>query len=118
MYVLPTRSDDSEVSGDMYRRMTSRVPLDVLLKHLPWVETDNGGLRLTSAGPLAYKAHRHPITTPAVPLRDDARWQHRPLGPEASAPSADRVAVRGGGPPRPLRFGEFGNAVGGVRSPI
>ena len=93
-------------------------------RHLPLVEdqTKMGQPAFTSTWPLAYKCDIDIAITDAplyryainAALDNIDRWvrEGRP------APRAERVAVRNGGTPQAaFVFDDFGNAVGGVRSP-
>jgi hypothetical protein len=121
------RRDDSDAAGDLYRlyEVAGSSHMDAsYYRHLPVVEdqTKMGQPAFISAWPLAYKCDIDiPITDAPLyryamnaALENVDRWarEGRP------APRAERVAVRNGGTPQAaFIFDEFGNALGGVRSP-
>ena len=121
------RRDDSDAPGDLYRlyEVPGSSHMDAsYYRHLPLVEdqTKMGQPAFTSAWPLAYKCDIDIAITdaPLVSIRDECRArQRRPLGAGRHArPARQRVEVRNGGTPQAaFVFDEFGNAVGGVRSP-
>ena len=121
------RRDDSDAAGDMYRlyEVAGSAHMDAsYYRHLPLVEdqTKMGQPAFTSNWPVAYKCAIDIAITDAplyryamnAALQNIDRWvrEGRP------APRAERVAVRNGGTPQAaFVFDDFGNAVGGVRSP-
>jgi hypothetical protein len=121
------RRDDSDAAGDLYRlyEVAATSHMDAsYYRHLPVVEDQvkMGQQPFQSAWPLAYKcAIEIPITDSPLyryamnaALENVDRWvrEGRP------APRAARIAVRNGGTPQAeFVFDQFGNAVGGVRSP-
>jgi len=121
------RRDDSDAAGDLYRlyEVAGSSHMDAsYYRHLPLVEdqTKMGQPAFTSAWPVAYKCDIDIAITDAplyryamnAALQNVDRWvrEGRP------APRAERVAVRNGGTPQAaFIFDDFGNAVGGVRSP-
>ena len=121
------RRDDSDAAGDLYRlyEVAGSSHMDAsYYRHLPLVEdqTKMGQPAFTSAWPLAIKCDIEiPITDAPLyryamnaALQNIDRWARQ----GTPAPRAERVAVRNGGTPQAaFVFDEFGNAVGGVRSP-
>ena len=121
------RRDDSDAPGDLYRlyEVAGSSHMDAsYYRHLPVIEdqTKMGQPAFASAWPLAYKCDIEiPITDAPLyryavnaALVNVDRWVRE----GKPAPRAERVAVRNGGTPQAaFVFDEFGNAVGGVRSP-
>jgi hypothetical protein len=121
------RRDDSDAPGDLYRlyEVPGSSHMDSsYYRHLPIVEdqTKMGQPAFTSAWPIAYKCAIDIAITDAplyryamnAALANVDRWVRE----GTPAPRGQRVEVRNGGTPQAaFVFDEFGNAVGGVRSP-
>jgi hypothetical protein len=121
------RREDSDTPADLYRlyEVAGSSHMDAsYYRHLPMVEdqTKMGQPAFTSNWPLAYKCDIDIAITDAplyryamnAALDNIDRWVRQ----GTPAPRAERVGVRNGGTPQAaFVFDEFGNAVGGVRSP-
>jgi hypothetical protein len=121
------RREDSDAPGDLYRlyEVAGTSHMDAsFYRHLPLVEDQvkMGQPPFLSAWPLAYKCdidipmQDSPLYRYAVnaALENVDRWVRDGI----PAPRAERIAVRNGGTEKAeFVFDEFGNAVGGVRSP-
>lgn len=121
------RRDDSDAPGDLYRlyEVAGSSHMDTsYYRHLPVVEdqTAMGMPPFQSAWPLAYKcAVEMPMVDSQVyryamnaTLDNIDRWVRE----GTPAPRAERVALRNGGTEQAeFVVDDFGNAVGGVRSP-
>ena len=121
------RRDDSDAAGDLYRlyEVAGSAHMDAsYYRHLPLVEdqTKLGQPAFTSNWPIAYKCDIDIAITDAplyryamnAALDNIDRWVRQ----GTPAPRAERIGVRNGGTPQAaFVFDEFGNAVGGVRSP-
>jgi hypothetical protein len=121
------RRDDSDAAGDLYRlyEVAGAPHMDAsFYRHLPLVEdqTKMGQPAFTSNWPLAYKCEIDIAITDSplyryatnAALTNIDRWVRE----GKPAPRAARVEVRNGGTPQAaFVFDEFGNAVGGLRSP-
>jgi hypothetical protein len=121
------RRDDSDTAGDLYRlyEVAGTSHMDAsYYRHLPVIEdqTKMGQPAFTSNWPLAYKCDIDIAITDSplyryamnATLENIDRWVRE----GTPAPRAERLSVRGGGTPQAaFVFDEYGNAVGGVRSP-
>jgi len=121
------RREDSDAAGDLYRlyEVAGSSHMDAsYYRHLPLVEdqTKMGQQAFISSWPLAYKCAIDIAITDAplyryamnAALQNIDRWVRE----GKPAPRAERVAVRNGGTPQAaFVVDDFGNAVGGVRSP-
>lgn len=122
------RRDDSDAPGDLYRlyEVAGSSHMDTALyRHLPVVEDQvaMGMPPFQSAWPLAYKC------SVEMPMVDSQVYRHamhatfanidRWVRDGVPAPRAERLALRNPGTEQAeFVFDEYGNAVGGVRSPF
>lgn len=121
------RREDSDAPGDLYRlyEVAGTSHMDAsFYRHLPFVEDQvkMGQPPFLSAWPLAYRCDIE------IPMQDSPLYRYaanaalenvdRWVREGVPAPRAERIAVRNGGTEQgEFVFDEFGNAVGGVRSP-
>ncbi len=121
------RRDDSDVPGDLYRlyEVAGSPHMDAAYyRHMPFTEDQvaAGQPAFLSNWPLGYNCEvdipmaDHPVFTYAAnaTLENIDRWVREGV----PAPRADRIGVRNGGTAQAAFVkDEYGNAVGGVRSP-